>query len=266
MRTTVETVTRFPIQAFVGPNGGGKTYGAVHKAVLPSWAKGRPCYSNLRLYPERAGYHKDLYVPLTSWRQLANLKPIRKGGTGGVVLLDEISSVLPSRQAQTVPPDLLRRVNQLRKVDVVLVWTAPAWARCDLALREVTRSVTVCKGRLPDAYRRIPGTANWLTPSGDVLVEDGHKVRDSTGWGANRWFVWTTYDAESYEGEFTEGAAAKAKPKGIQHHWRPFHDTGELYGTLDEVGLLDHLDDVGVCVQCGGHRRRKSCSCETVAS
>jgi hypothetical protein len=245
-----------PIQAFVGANGSGKTYGAVHQLVVPAWKRGKVVCSNLRLYPERGGYAADLFVPLTSWVQLVELRDC-------VLLLDEISSVLPSRQASTVPPDLMRRIGQLRKNNVVLCWTAPAWARCDVALREVTQVVTLCRSRVSDGFRRQPGTYSFPErPRGRALRDERSRpVRTEAGWAPKCWFTWSEYDARELD-EFTYSTAARARPRKVRHHWRPKHVTDQLYRTSEDVGLLDHLLVSGVCLGCGGRRTQPACSCE----
>lgn len=240
----------FAIRAFVGPNGGGKTLAAVEQVVMPSWAKGRPVVSNLKLDPAAVGYAPELYVPLTSWRQIVDLR-------GCALVLDEISSVLPSRQAMSVPPQLVRVLNQLRKIDVAPVaWTAPNWARADVLLREVTQAVTVCRGFLPDRYSRTPDRAYRFPRTGPK----GERLHAEDGWGPNRMFRWLTYDAVEFD-EFTYALVADVKPMSVRWYWRAAHHAHRAYDTRENVDLLDHLDDIGVCVGCGGNRTRHSCSC-----
>lgn len=246
----------FAIRAFVGPNGGGKSLAMIESMVLPSWAEGRPVCANLALYPERLGYPSELAIPLESWKQIPDL-------TGVTLCLDEISSVLPSRQAMSVPPQLVRVLNQLRKGDVQLGWTAPNWSRCDVLLREVTQAVTVCRGSFPDRWdREAKGPARWNRPK--VRDAQGQPVRHSRGWGPNRYFTWRTYDAMEFD-EFTYARVKDVRPRGVRHFWRPRHGADLAYDTLEAVGLLDHLDDVGLCVACGGTRSRHKCACSSGA-
>jgi hypothetical protein len=249
-------VSDSPIQAFVGANGSGKTYGAVHQLVVPAWRRGKVVCSNLRLYPELGGFDPCLFVPLVSWMQLVELRDC-------VLLLDEISSVLPSRQASTVPPDLMRRIGQLRKNNVVLCWTAPAWARCDVALREVTQVVTLCRSRIADPVLRQPGTYSFpeRVRGKALLGPSGRRVRAEAGWAPKCWFTWSEYDARELD-DFTYSTAARARPRKVRHHWRPRHGTDQLYRTTEDVGLLDHLVVSGVCLGCGGRRVQPSCKCE----
>jgi hypothetical protein len=244
----------FAIRAFVGANGGGKSLAMVEAMVLPAWQVGRKVVANMSLFPERLGFSPDLYEPLESWRQIPDLM-------NTTLLLDEISSVLPSRQAMSVPPQLVRVLNQLRKGDVQLGWTAPNWARCDVLLREVTQAVTVCRGSWPDRWLRAAvEPAKWNRPA--VVDRDGHKVRHDSGWGPNRYFTWRTYDAMEFD-EFSYSAVKDIRPRRVRHYWRPRHNADLVYDTLDAVSLLDHLDDVGLCVSCGGTRSRPRCTCGT---
>lgn len=201
------------------------------------------------------------------------------GNRPALFLLDEITACLPSRSAMSLPAELQRVLNQLRKHDVELVWTAPNWARADVLLREVTQMVTVCKGRYPDRFEREDGKrrcfgllaprarkdprtgkpCRWALPAYD---QDGSIRRPPMRWPVNRVFRFVTYDASTFD-EFTFAQAKKIKPLGRKWWVRTRDKTGavNLYRTGQPVGLLDHLDDTGVCVSCGGTRRRKSCSC-----
>lgn len=226
----------------------------VERLVLPAWARGRPVVANLALRPELLGFPRELYVPLRSWRQIPEL-------SGCTLCLDEISSVLPSRQAMSVPPQLVRILNQLRKGDVELGWTAPNWARCDVLLREVTQAVTVCRGSFPDRWEREQvGAVRFQRPR--RRDAQGEPIRQTHGWGPNRLFRWTTYDAMEFD-EFTYSTSKQLQPRGSCRYWRPRHFGDVAYETLEAVDLLDHLDDVGVCVVCGGTRTRAKCSCAT---
>ena len=260
----------FSIQAFVGANGGGKTLAAVEMCVLPAWRSGRMVLANMALYPERLGYDAGLYQPLRSWRDIVRAgrclepEPCEPGecehsataGYGCLLVLDEASAALPSRQAGSVPPQLVRVLNQLRKRDVELVWTAPAYARMDVVVRECTQAVTVCTGLLPDRRPRLvePGERRWRPP----VDPDGEPAE--AGWAPRRLFSWVTYEAMSYD-EFTLGKTAKLRPKAKRLYWRTRHDAMHVYGTLEGADLLDHLSDSGACMDCGLPRKREHCSC-----
>lgn len=258
----------WPIVGYVGANGAGKTLAMVEDLVVPAMARRVPVLSNLHLDYERA-------VPLRSWRQLAEpasaceCAAARLGRAcghlavfngPGVVLLDEISSVLPSRQAMTLPPQLLRILNQLRKAEVQLGWSAPAWARADLALREVTQAVCVSRGYLADRYLRKPERRRFPFTPPLLRGEDG-RPQKVPGWASNRLFSVTYYDAVEMD-EFSYGRVEDVKPRMHRYYWRPAHRAHLLYNTLEGVDLLDHVDDSGACLTCGGSRKRRVCACE----
>jgi len=239
------------IHAFVGANGGGKTLAAMAMVVAPALRDGRKVVSTCEID------HPNASV-LTSWRELTRLENC-------VLLLDEISSSLPSRSFSSVPPQLIRMLNQLRKVDVECVWTAPNWARADTVLREVTQRVTLCKGFVPDRYVRDFGVPPWYKPYAPRAIGiDGRPVKRSPRWPSNSLFRYRTYDAQAFE-EFSVNVTKTLRPLESHWYWRPWHDDQYLYSTLDSVSLLDHVDDIGVCMGCGGSRKRHICSCDRQA-
>jgi hypothetical protein len=234
------------ITAYVGPNGSGKTLAAIVDAVKPAILRDRTVISNARVSPEVWGAPPDLYVPLESWRQIVNAER-------SLILLDEITSVLPSRSFASVPPELQRVLNQLRKRDVEVVWTAPNWARSDLLLREVTQLVTVCRGYGRQRYKR--------GPDGWVRNEDGKRVRTNSRWPNRKLFRWSTYDAMEYD-DYQDRRQNVIKTKWERWYYRSHGKRDPwAYETLEPVGLLDHLDDLGSCLQCGRQRKRSYCSC-----
>lgn len=285
-------MSSFTIEAFVGENGGGKTLAMVERRALPSLAAGRPVVSNFVI-------RHELWRPLRSWTDIPRLGVQERdgqvlyehpdggrgiteaeavelgvdvdelslwsltGNRGCTLLLDEITSTLPSRQAISLPAQLASQLNQLRKPDVDVGWGAPNWARADTILREVTQRVTVCRGYLPDRVVRsvVAGDRFMLPRSGPVLRdEQGRRVGTERRWEPRRLFKWSTYDARALD-EFTYGAVRDVKPVERRWYWRPAHDAHLLYDTKEQVMMLDHLDDVGTCMVCGGHRSRPKCSC-----
>jgi hypothetical protein len=225
-----------PIRAFVGLNGGGKTLAAVELCAMPALAAGRPVVANFRI-------HHRLWQPLGSWRHIPELRNC-------VLIIDEVTAALPSRQSQSLPAELARVLNQLRKVDVEVAWTAPNWARADKMLREVTGSVTVCRGTFPDRWQRD---------------DEGKKLdKVESAWRPNRLFRWTTFAGEDFD-EFTFSAQAKLKAVARKRYWRPRHAAHKMYDTLAAVELLDHLDFTGTCPNCDGARKRHICKCSTGA-
>jgi hypothetical protein len=264
----------FAIQAFVGANGGGKTLAVVELVVLPAWEAGRLVVSNMALYPEALGFPAELYQPLRSWREIVKMgrcmeaDPCTPGecphsstrGHGCALVLDEASAVLPSRAAGTVPHQLIRVLNQLRKRDVTLAWTAPAYARMDLAVRETTQAVTVCTGLLRDRWVRDQDVERRRRFPRKARDENGQAVRVERGWAPNRLFTWATYEAMSYD-EFTLGKTQQLRPRARRTYWRPRHRAQFAYRSMEGVEMLDHVDASGACMDCGLPRKRKSCAC-----
>lgn len=232
-----------PIVAFVGPNGSGKSLAAMEYVVRPALDRGRVVLSNTKIFASPDDAHLDpddrelhsQYVPLKSWRQL-NVAMF-----GTVVFLDEISAMFDSRESSRMPVQLINRLQQLRKGDNRVVWTGPDWDRCDKSLRRVTRQVVLCRGYLPEEV-------------------------EGREWGANRLFRYRFYDRSKFE-EFSESSALADRKGTIRPQdarWRrrsQLSTSMRMYDTYGEVDLLDHLDEYGTCVDCGGTRRRPKCSC-----
>lgn len=239
------------IRGFVGSNGGGKTLCMVETLAVPAWEQGVPVVANFRLFPEALGFDPSLAIELRSWRDIGDLRGCR-------LLLDEISRVAPSRSSSSLPASLIGALEQLRKARVVVGWAGPSWKRCDVVLRDITQSVTVCSGLVPDRWVREE-KLGWFPP---VARDDrGRRMRiEGDEWPPNRLMRWLTYDAQEMD-EFTFGAVRDVKPIRRRLYWRPRHAAQRAYDTMEQVGLLDHLDDVGVCVTCGGTRSRPKCSC-----
>lgn len=228
------------ITAWVGLNGHGKTLGMVRRLVPVAEASGRRLLANFEVYEVTGQTQRRhrLWEPLTSWRQLHDVEH-------AVLMLDEITACVPARQAMSLPAQLARTLNQLRKRDVVCGWTAPAWARADVILREVTQRVVYCRGL-------------WPARSSRTLA--GERVVYAAGWRPNRLFYCREYDSYEFE-EFTKHVRERIRPR--RHEIFRRGDGQWWYRTGASVDLLDHLDDVGVCVACGGSRRRHRCTCVT---
>jgi hypothetical protein len=184
---------------------------------------------------------------LESWRQLSSF-------TDGLVLLDDVSAQLPSRQAMSLPPQLARVLNMLRHFDVELAWTAPNWSRADVIIREVTQEVTVCRGYMPDWCERESNVPPFWRANARRVQ------RSRSGWPYNRLFRFKTYDATMFD-EFTYHQVKDVKPRSSLWYYRPWHRHQYLYNSQAIVALMDHLDESGRCLECGGYRQRQKCTC-----
>jgi len=220
----------------VGPNGAGKTLCAIERYVRPALARGVPVVSTCHI-------DHPLASVLTDYRDIPELY-------GCVLLLDEITSCFPSRESGKMPPQLGRKLDQLRKAKVRVIWTAPAWGRADKMLRQVTQEVVVCRGLI--------GTRPKDPHTGEV---------DQEGWRENHLFIWRAYPVQQVE-EFslTDVSESKGKKRTRktwgQVYWRgEKSEAAKLYNSMEGVNLLSHLDDFGNCFDCGGRRDRPRCSC-----
>lgn len=236
-----------PIHAYVGPNGGGKTLAMVfdteptlagipwecfdptHRHTQAGITTGvRRVLSTVQLLDPATGEPHPLCEMLTTWRQLLDAEHCD-------VLLDEVTGVANSRSYNALPVQLLNMLVQLRKRDVCLRYTTPNWARTDVALREVTQAVTVCKGFL------------WQEVEGSL-------------WPSKRLFLWRTYDAIDWE-EFSMEMVEDVRPLAKSWYWRCGKTAMNTYVTTSHVQTLDHLDATGLCVTCGGKRLHPKCVC-----
>lgn len=173
------------ITAYIGPNGSGKTLGAVSDCI--EWADRleRDVYSVVPIewrarsrFRSKSGVLRKSH-PIESLEQLRELREVE-------ILLDEIVSSMSSRETSSLPPKMVLAINTLRHVDVGLYWTAPSWMRADVLLREVTGTVYVYR---PIWQRSVPGQ-RWPRTHWSVrhrydgtLDQGGRLPRHSAGLG-----------------------------------------------------------------------------------
>lgn len=238
----------YAIRAYVGANGHGKSLAMVND-VIPSLEAGRPVLSNVRLLDynnprpcddpactsENHETHlaaHPLYVPLVDYSQLLDANSMD-------VLLDEVTGIASSRESSQLPVQVVNLLVQLRRRDVTLSWTAPAWARADKVLREVSQVVVHAKGYAPKTRSTSDGTRMW---------------RD------RRLFWWRSYDATLFD-DFTNGKRERLRPFALQAFWRPGSVAERGYDTLDSVSALGWAMESGLCIACGGRRSIPRCTC-----
>lgn len=151
------------------------------------------------------------------------------------VLMDEVTGVASSRESQSLPAPVANLLVQLRRRDVVLRWTSPAWARADRIIRECTQAVAVCSGHFP---RRDPGRL----------------------WPSNRVFRAKLMDARTMD-DLTESKITGGGSLDVS--WMRLHGciATRAYDTLDQVLSLPVIEG-GRCAVCGGRRRVPACTCE----
>lgn len=184
--------------------------------------------STVRLLDPETGHLHPRYEKFDDWQLLEHLEH-------AVLLLDEITGVAHSRDGASLPHNIMHLIQMMRKGDVRIIWTAPDWDRAEKLIREVTTLVTICQGDLPD--RQAGGL-----------------------WLPNRRFLYRSYDTRAFD-EWSAAKAGTLKPAVRQYVWGPGSIGFRLYNTKQKVTSIGHSNDAGVCVQCGGVRRRQECSC-----
>jgi len=240
-----------PISAFIGANGSGKSLMAVEQ-LRHTLAEGRPVLSAVRLLdPEAvecvhpgcdADDHGDEghkpshpnWVPLRHMAQLLDFE-------GGDVFLDEVGALVSSRESQSLPPQIAALLQQLRKRDMRLIWTAPSWARADKILREVTMLATVCRGY------------------GDRTFPDRE-------WRGRRLIHAVSYhaaDLEDFEISKVNNPQALNRPRKQASQWARVSKipAANFYDTFEPTPTLGFSSLGGTCVQCGGKRTPPRCTC-----
>lgn len=247
-----------PITAFVGPNGSGKTLAMVEYGVLPRLSRRRIILGNITIFasPDDAHLPAEERRTHPQWRPLKSWRQIDGTMTGVVLLLDEISSMFDSRESGKMPTQITTRLQQLRKKDNCIFWTAPDWDRCDKVLRHVTNNVVLCSGLLPKKVMQ-----EWQDPDDPTAPVE----REAAEWGSARIMRYKRYNRASFD-EFRVADAnsdKKGSLRSIDRSWyrRERHQAQHMYDTYEQVDLLDHLDQYGTCIDCGGSRRRPACSC-----
>lgn len=242
----------FPIRAYVGANGSGKSLFAVYD-LLPSLEFGRQVLSTVRLldyrnprpcedptctypgHPEHGAAH-PLWVPFKDYQQLLDARDTD-------IFMDEVTGVASSRESQSMPVQVANQLVQLRRKNNTLSWTTPNYRRADVIIRECTQAVTLCTGFLPRARPAAPGEPPRL-------------------WADRTAFVARTYDAMMID-DFDMRAADvnELPPLARQILWRPGGYAMRAYETLDPVLALGWANEAGMCMVCGGRRTVPRCGC-----
>lgn len=229
----------FPIHAYVGPNGGGKSACMVNDTI-PSLEAGRTVLSTVRLINPATGEDYDSYVKFEDWDQLLELRHAD-------VLMDEMVGIANSRGAMGLDQRVQNVLVQLRRRDIALRWSAPNWARADKIIREVTQAVTECRGYYPD--RRLVRADS----------ESGVQL-----WAPKRLFDWKTYDTLDFE-EWTAGKRDKLQSTVRERYFGPGSTVFQSYDTLDDVAMVAGITELGLCNICNKKLRVENCKGHTDA-
>lgn len=239
----------FPIVAFVGPNGGGKTL-AMMVTSAPTrhgipWECDNPDHRHtqegvtagwrrmLSTVPILDGQGKPhpLYDPFNDFQQLVEVEH-------SDVYMDEVTSVASSRESQRMDARVLNKLVQLRKADVMLMWTAPNWARADKVMREVTQVVVECRGYFPAPMASNGGA--------------------SAIWAPKRVFKFRAFDAMEFE-EWSAAKRDKLDPLSVQWFKGPGSEAFTAYDTLGAVSMVASITPEDTCTVCEGRITRHIC-------
>lgn len=109
------------ITAVTGLNGAGKT--AYAAGLLQRWQK--------------RGIRTAANIGVEGSQLVRNFDDLL-GLRDCVLLVDEVTAVASSRQFASLTPEALLFFQTLRHSNIGLIWTAPTYDRCDLALRSLT--------------------------------------------------------------------------------------------------------------------------------
>lgn len=209
-----------PIVGFTGVNGAGKTLVAVSCIINDDLRRGRPVYSTVQIDSEFGSS-----IPLTSPRQLVELHDC-------TVFLDEVAVIFSSRDSLQTPREFDVMLQTLRHSNVTVRWTAPAWKRADVRLREATQVVVGCT----------------------VL---GKRLRPGEFWPTPLSILAGALDTVSIGVDDTPERVLKRRifiPQSLVG-WG-------AYDTLAPTPKIGHPPSGGPCVDCGGMTSREKCSPE----
>lgn len=265
------------ISAYVGQNGSGKSAAMIFDS-LPTlrgiiWRCSEP--THLHMHPDYVDPRTGVVGPvMTGLRRIISTVDVLDSETGELhplftklsaanggwrlvldaehcdILFDEVTGIAGSRQSQGMPVAVQTVLDKLRKKDVLLRWTAPAWSRADTTIRTVTNTVTLCRGYLPD-------------------VRKTRSMAEPPAWVPARLFKLRTFDARDMD-EFTAAnssgdrrgsdrpSALKAKTHWL---WGPGSEFFASYDTYSAVSRVAEYLDGGRCADCGGSVAVPKCAC-----
>jgi hypothetical protein len=189
----------------------------------------RLVYSTVPLLDDDGEPH-DLYRPLADFRQLVTIEH-------SDVLFDEVAGVSDASDSSGVPVQVTNWLHQLRKRDVRLRVTTPAYARCSKPIRQVAQ--VVVDARAFFAERSDAGRL----------------------WRPRRAMLFRAFDAFEF-GDYTASTGERLKPLAGAAFWRPGSEASRRYDTLGAVQALGHVTEGGMCAVCGGARSRPKCACD----
>lgn len=272
----------FAIAAYIGANGSGKS-ATLCLDTMPTlrgimWACENPdhyhsslgIYSGVRRvlstmrFTTPDGEPHPLYVPLTDYAQLPTFEH-------GDLILDEVGGAVASSTGDDIPMSVKAVLQEMRRKEVNIRWSAPSWARASKVLRECSLGVTVSKGKFAVRDSDEVEFNGWhdiesINPvtfalETSICNSDGlHTHPAGRTWGSRRMFSTATYDASEFD-EWSAAKREKLKPVVRQIIWRPGHDLERAYDTHAHVNKLGQVTDSGRCDACMGYKPRRKCEC-----
>jgi len=181
-----------------------------------------------------------LYRRLNDWKMVIDAEHVD-------LLFDEVTGIANARDSMGLPRQVQVILDQLRKRDTTLSFTAPSFQRADTTLRTTAVAVVVCRGYMPEPTAK------------DVAAV--------TAWRRMRLARVRTFDAMDFEEFHAQKARADApkqhriRPKFVQWWWGPGSEVFVSYSSKGAVARLGQANDSGACLDCGGARQRLKCTC-----
>lgn len=252
------------IRAYIGPNGSGKSALMVMDTLTTLEGATWRCDNPSHLHTQRGqttGQRRVLSTvglldPLTGEpHSLCDRLCEENGGWSMVleaehcdILFDEVTGIAGSRESMGMPVAVQNILQQLRRRDVQLSWSAPNWARADSIIRGCTQLVTDCRGWLPDrSALRGETPPAWLP----------RRLFKARSFSAIDFDEWTAAKASQAPG--TKSHALR--PALVQWWWGPGSLVFSSYDTYDAVTRVAEVLDGGRCAHCGGRRAVPACRC-----
>ena len=185
-------------------------------------------YSTVPLLDEDGNDHPR-FRPLTDYRDLLDIEH-------SDVLFDEVAGISDASDSQSMPVQVTNWLHKLRKADVRLRVTTPAYARCSKPIRQACQVVVDSRAFMPE-----------LRASGRL-------------WRPRQGMLYRAFDAFEFA-DYSPSTGERLPSLARAAFWRPGSRASAAYDTLGQVLSLGHVTDSGMCAVCGGARRRPVCSC-----
>lgn len=224
-----------PIMGYVGLNGSFKTASMVRDSVA-SLALGRRILSTVELLDPWTGNPHPLYTPFRSWSQLHDFRD-------GDLLLDEVTGIMDARD-QGMPKHVRRLLPQMRRLNVMVRWTAIDWDNSDRRLRQLTQAVAKCRGFVAAGSNDRGGVVDAVSM-----------------WAPKKLAFVTTYDAQTLAAgsdgvQLAQEPERKRRARVLNRElwWGPGSIAFRCYDTLASVDAVSAL-----CPVCDGRIPEKLC-------